>query len=92
MKMKEIIDKVSDRYRKETSYFDKIRTEYNDVVKKLAEADHDRGENITLAEYQYLSARKQALRNEMDMHGNYCAGISTIRELLMDLGFETEVT
>ena len=91
MQMSEIIDKVSDLYRTELSHGKTLRDEYNEVCKKLAKADHECGETITLAEYQYLSARKQYLRTELDLIGRYCAGIETVRELLMDLGFETEV-
>ena len=92
MQMSEIINKVSDLYRTELSHGKTLRDEYNEVCKKLAKADHERGETITLAEYQYLKARKQHLRTELDLIGRYCAGIETVRELLMDLGFETEVT
>ena len=92
MQMSEIIEKVSELYREQLNHDKIIRDEYNEVCKKLAKADHERGETITLAEYQYLKARKQCLRTELDLIGRYCAGIETVRELLMDLGFETEVT
>ena len=92
MQMSEIIDKVSELYRTEVNHIKTLRNEYNEVCKKLAKADHERGETITLAEYQYLKARKQYLRTELDFIGRYCDGIETVRELLMDLGFETEVT
>ena len=91
MQMSEIIDKVSELYRAELSHGKTLRDEYNEVCKKLTKADHERGETITLAEYQYLGARKQHLRTELDLIGRYCAGIEAARELLMDLGFETEV-
>ena len=92
MKMSEIIAKVSELYRTEISHGKTLRDEYNEVCKNLSKADHERGETITLAEYQYLSAMKQRLRTELDLIGRYCAGIEVVRELLMDLGFETEVT
>ena len=92
MQMSEIIDKVSELYRTELSHGKTLRDEYNEVCKNLSKADHERGETITLAEYQYLKARKQHLRNELDFLGRYCDGIESVRELLMDLGFETEVT
>jgi hypothetical protein len=91
MKLSEIIDKVSELYRTEISLGNTLRDEYNEVCKKLAKADHERGETITLAEYQYLKARKQYLRTELDFIGRYCAGIEVVRELLMDFRFETEV-
>ena len=91
MEMKEVIDKVSELYRLELSHGKKLRDEHIEVCKKLAKADYERGETITLAEYQYLTARKQHLRNEIDLIGRYCAGIEAAREVLMDLGFETEV-
>lgn len=91
MKMQGIIDKVSELYREEVRRIRDMRTEYNDVVQKLMKADHERGENITLAEYQYLKARKIALQQDIDAMMNYTEGISVVRELLMDLGFDTEV-
>ena len=92
LKMSEVIDKVSELYRNELSFGKQMRDEYNDIVKKLLQADHERGETITLADYQYLKARKQYLRTELDLLGRYCAGIEAARELIMDLGFDTEVT
>ena len=91
MQMNEIIDKVSELYRTELRCGKTLRDEYNEVCKKLAKADHEGGKTITLAEYQYLSARKQHLKNEIDLICKYCAGIEAARELLMDLGLETEV-
>lgn len=91
MKMKEIIEKVSELYREERGKEYDLQQELNDVSTELAEADHERGENITLARYQYLRARKMALRNEIDLLRSYYNGMSAVRELLMDLGFDTEV-
>ena len=91
MKMSEVIEKVSELYRTELGNGNTLHHEYNEVCKKLAKADFERGETITLAEYQYLKARKQYLRTELDLIGRYCAGIEVTRELLMDLGFDTEV-
>lgn len=91
MQMKEIIDKVSELYRNELKSIQDMLKEFNDVSAELAKADRERGENITLARYQYLKARKMALRNEIDLLRSYCDGISEVRELLMDLGFDTEV-
>ena len=91
MKMSEIIEKISVLYRSELSHGKELRDEYNEVVKKIMEADRTRGENITLANYQYLSARKQALKLAIDMHDEYRNGINEVREFLMDLGFDMEV-
>lgn len=92
MQMSEIIDKVSEFYRSELQTAKIMHEELQQVIIKLTEADAARGENITLAEYQYLSARKTALKCEIDMYGKYCSGISAVREILMDFGFDTEVT
>lgn len=92
MKLNEIIDKVSELYRSELSNSQILRKEFYKVTSELMEADHAKGENITLAHYQYLKARRIALRSELDLLEKYCQGISAVRELLMDLGFDTEVT
>ena len=92
MKMSEIIDKVSELYREELSHHKDIRIEYNEVCKKLLKADHDGGKNITYDEYQKLKARKIALQQSLSCSEEYCNGIHIVRELLMDLGFDTEVT
>lgn len=92
MQMSEIIDKVSELYRTELNRIKAMRIEHVEVCNKLSRADYERGETITLAEYQYLKARKQHLQTELELIGRYCAGIEIVRELLMDLGFETEVT
>lgn len=91
MKMSEIIEEVSKLYRSELSHRRELQDEYNDVVRKLLKADHERGENITLAEYQYLKARKIALQQFIGEADKYCEGVSDVREILMDLGFDTEV-
>jgi hypothetical protein len=92
MKMSEIIDKVSELYRSELKASKTMHKELEDVTLKLMEADKAHGENITLANYQYLKARRIALRSEIDLHAKYCNGISAAREILMDLDFDTEVT
>lgn len=91
MQMKEIINKVSELYRDELSTSKILQKELDEVTREQLKADLERGENITFARYQYLSTRKLALRREIDLHAKYCSGIAVARELLMDLGFDTEV-
>ena len=91
MKMQEIIDKVSELYRNELSYRKELQRGYTIVVNELLTADHNGGKNITYDRYQMLKAKKLALQQSMNDADKYCDGIATVRELLMDLGFDTEV-
>ena len=91
MKMSEIIEKISELYREEHSKCRNFQKEFNEVSSKLAKAEYDGGKNITYDEYQFLKARRTALRQIMHELNVYYEGISAVRELLMDLGFETEV-
>ena len=91
MKMKELIDRVSEFYRKELNIEKDLREELVSVEHALLTADYTRGENISLAEYNRLISKKKSLHEALDVQNNYCNGISAARELLMDIGFDTEV-
>lgn len=92
MKMEEVIQKVSELYREQRGTECDMRTRLREVEAELYEADHDGGNNITVAKYNELSKERDALKQCIKFKGHYCEGISIVRELLMDLGFDTEVT
>lgn len=92
MKMSEIIDKVSEHYRYNLSRRKELQQEYNNITEKLSKADLDRGRNITYDEYNRLKARRTVLQQLVRETDQYLAGVSDVRELLMDFGFDTEVT
>lgn len=92
MKMEEVIQKVSELYRKQRDDECDMRTRLCEVEAELYEADNDGGNNITVAKYNELSKERDALKQCIKSKGHYCEGIFIVRELLMDLGFNTEVT
>lgn len=91
MKMIEIINKISVVYREECDKANELRKELWDIEKSLIEVEKTYGENITLAEYHRLTSRKEVLIKEIELKKQYCEGISCVREMLMDLGFDTEI-
>ena len=91
MKIKEIIDKVSEMYRAERKEIKELDDELRLVCRVLNEANYNKGENITLAEYNNLSQRKIFLEKEIELKAEHCDGISCVREYLMNLRFDTEV-
>lgn len=91
MKMSELIEKVSEVYRDERGKEYDLQTELLDIKQSLAEADETGGEEITLAKYTALTAREKELTREIELKKQYYEGISCIREMLMDLGFDSEI-
>ena len=91
MKMKEIVDKVSDLYRDQLGERFDLQQRRIDIHKILNEAHLTKYENITVAEYNSLQTELKYLDKQIDMKDQFCEGISCVRELLMDLGFNTEV-
>lgn len=87
MKMQEIIDKVSILYRDELRKVDGVRDELYSIIDTL----NDKGNDITLGEYKDLMQRKEKVTEDIKQLKHYCDGVSYVRELLMDLGFETKV-
>jgi hypothetical protein len=91
MKMHEIIDKVSVLYREELKKTDSKRDELYSILNTLEKVHESKGKDITVAEYNNLLKRKDELIEEIKLNRQYCDGISCVRELLMDLGFETKI-
>lgn len=91
MKISVIIDKVSALYRSELDLHKRMREEYREICKELIEAEHGRGEKITLAKYRYLNERGQMLESQLQWHDEYCKGIAAAREILLGLNPDAEV-
>lgn len=91
MKMLDVIDKVSEMYRAERDYVSALEKERVSVYRLLCEAEETYGENITVARYQHLKNRFCYLEKEIELKTLYCEGISCVREMLMDMGFDAEV-
>lgn len=91
MKMSEVIDKVSELYRQECKKLAEMEEERRLVVKELLDAEHTNKRNISAFRYEMLIDHEKALRTESLVQQSFRDGISEVRELLMDLGFDTEV-
>ena len=45
----------------------------------------------TIAKYNELNRKREWLKRKINNKEQYCEGISCVREILMDLGFDTEI-
>lgn len=91
MKMKELVDKVSDMYRAERNEVYDLKQELNSIERSLMEAREMDYENISHADYQSFVTKSELLRQEIRLKTQHYEGISCVREMLMDLGFDTEI-
>ena len=91
MKMEEVVQKVSELYREQRGIESDMRAKLRKVEAELYGADYEGGRNITVARYRELERDREGLKGAIKMKDQYCEGISIVRELLMDLGFDTEV-
>lgn len=91
MKMEELVQKISIIYREERDKVSEMRKELWDIEEELLKAERTNGKNITLEEYRELTRKSEELTREVDLKGQYCEGISCVREMLMDLGFDTDI-
>lgn len=87
MKMNELIDRVSILYREERNKIVDLENESNSILITL----DNKGEDIALGEYHRMIRRDRELVKEIELKKQYCDGISCVRELLMSLGFGTEI-
>lgn len=91
MKMRELIQKVSEVYREERGEVCDLITELRQVDSELYDADYNDGKNTTIAKYNELNRKREWLKRKINNKEQYCEGISCVREILMDLGFDTEI-
>lgn len=91
MKIEEVVRKVSELYRGERGKEYDLRTELRQVEKELYDAERNGGETITFARHGELTTKRKLLRDELSKKEQYCEGISCVREMLMDLGFDTDI-
>lgn len=91
MKMSEVIDKVSELYRAERDDVYDLDKERTYVYRKICEANRTYGKQITVAEYRSLQNKLHHLESEIELKTQHYEGISCVREMLMDMGFDTEV-
>jgi hypothetical protein len=91
MKIEDIVRMVSKVYRDERGKICELDDELRVMENDLYEVKKSRGQNITLGDYNSLKTRKEDLETKITLMTQYCEGISRVRELLMDLGFDVEV-
>ncbi len=91
IRIREIVDKVSELYRDEKKKVSDLSDELNSIYLELSKHEKDGGKNITVAEYEKLKMQKYTLEQNKRSQKKYCDGIFMARELLMDLGFDTVV-
>lgn len=91
MKMEELIQKVSELYREHRGIASVMNAKLCKVEAELYEANYEGGKNITVARYNDLKKDSESLKQAIKMKDQYCEGISIVREMLMDLGFDTKI-
>ena len=92
MQMRELIDKISELYRSERGKEADLADELFQIRKKLSEAKSTRYRLISHADYELLKQQEDIYDLKVSSQKIYCEGISAARELLMDMGFDMEVT
>lgn len=89
MELRDIINSVSEFYRNENGKINDLYQELRDIGKVLD--DDDQVENLLYSEYRSLINRKCDLQDEISRRKAYTEGISDVRELLMDIGFDIKI-
>lgn len=91
MKMGAIIDKASVLYRNSRNKEADLRSRLYNINAELEEGKADHYDNMTVAYYNALLKEKEQVETKTDLQKAYSDGIGTVREMLMDLDFDTEV-
>lgn len=89
--MEDIVQMVSEEYRKKRGEVSKLHDELREVNLELLEVKHTLGENISLYDYNKLIGRQTNLEEEIKIKTQFYEGMSYAREMLMDLGFDVKV-
>lgn len=92
MKLAEIINGLSELYRKERASLAEMNKELFDVSKQLAEAAMTNGQYITLKKHRELEVQRDNLIASVEAQEHFCDGMEVAREYLMNICFETEVS
>ena len=89
MELRDIIEKVSEMYRDENG---KIVNLYEEVRENAKVLERDGIEDeLLLSDYRRINNRIRDLQNEISKRKAYAEGISDVRELLMDIGFDIKI-
>lgn len=91
MKMLDVINRISVMYRTECDYVYNLEKERMDIYQKICEANATHGKQITVNEYRSLQNKLHRLESEIELKTQHYEGISCVREMLMDMGFDIEL-
>ena len=89
MELRDIIEKVSEMYRNERGKTIDLYDELRDIRRLLTQDNI--GDKLLLAEYRQLIDRESDVLDEIHRIEAYAKGISDVRELLMDIGFDVKI-
>lgn len=91
MKMLDIIENISELYRNERGIESDLHNQIVSVRRRLSDAEAKGWGDMSVSEYNNLNNTLEVLSAEMNYQRKYCDGIAAAREVLMDLGFDTEI-
>lgn len=89
MTINDLVQKVSVEYRKHLKEINLLKQSLYETELKICRVEN--GEDISLKEYNELLSRRNMLQKEIPILEAHTDGMSEVREMLMDLGFETEI-
>ena len=89
MELRDIIEKVSEMYRDERGKINDLYEEVREIGRFLERDDVE--DELLWSEYRRLINRKCDLQDEISRRKAYTEGISDVRELLMDIGFDIKI-
>lgn len=90
MIINELVQKVSEMYRKQSKTIGLLKKSLDETLTELNEIEN--GKEVSLKQYRELVEKRNLLEKEIPINESYGKGLSDVREMLMDLGFETVIT
>lgn len=89
MKLRDIIDQVSEMYVNANGKINDLYEEVREIERILD--DEDQLDNLLWSEYRRLINKKCDLYQEIERTRAYRDGICDVRELLMNIGFDIKI-
>lgn len=85
MTILELIDKVSEMYRKDRDQINNMRLEQLQISDEFRAASEKEWETMSVARRNELHNRDAYLSRKIDVLTYHCEGISDVREMLLDM-------
>lgn len=92
VRMRELVELVSQIYRTELQEIKDLKQQMYLTDIELGEAERTKGKDITMAKYNELLKRKEFLQKEIARKTEHSQGIFDARDILLDFGFDAEVS